>query len=299
MRANRGRLGWAVGISLLCHGLLGAVFFLAFPDARSPSRSGNAPADVKVTSSLEYETLTLSLEDPLPRVRPQVVVKAPAVLPKDITATPNASSGNTAVQPAVGSIGAANDPPAVNPKVGAGAGVAPLHGPMTRPGLSVVYVLDRSGSMGQGRKLAHAVALLKSSLRQLGPDVRFQIVTYDSQATIARLNGTIELVLASAPTIAQADSLLDDLTGEGSSRHAEGFRAGLSLQPDLLILLSDAGDLTPNEVKRIKQTNHKGTAIHAVMLGTSGEKNLAALRELTGAGRLHIMPLPIQPLLMP
>jgi hypothetical protein len=153
--------------------------------------------------------------------------------------------------------------------------------------------------MGQAKKLTHAVGLLKSSLRQLGPGVRFQIVTYDSQAVVARLAGAVDLVLASASTIAQAETILDDLSGEGSSRHAEGLKAGLGLHPDLLILLSDAGDLSAADVKHIKQWNQKGTVIHAVLLGPAEGTNVALLSELTGPGRVHFVALPAQPLLGP
>jgi hypothetical protein len=148
--------------------------------------------------------------------------------------------------------------------------------------------------MAQEKKLSHAVALLKASLTQLGPGVRFQIVTYDSLALPFRLAGNLSLAPASAKNIADAGKLLDGLVAEGSSRHVEGLQAGLALQPDFLILLTDAGDLSSTDVKRIKQWNLKGTSIHAFLIGVGAD--VASLRDLAD---VHFVPLPAQKLLMP
>src|SRR5262249_55239124 len=150
-----------------------------------------------------------------------------------------------------------------------------------KPGFSIVYVLDRSGSMGRDRKLNHAIDSLRSSLRQLASDVRFQIVAYDSRADVLRIGHSTDLVFASPANIEDAQEQLQALNGEGSSRHLEGLRTGLSMQPDLLILITDADDLTAKEVQQVKKWNARGTSIHAVLVGSSGE-SAASLQELAG-----------------
>ncbi len=169
-------------------------------------------------------------------------------------------------------------------------GVAPLHGRIDSRGTSIVYVIDQSASMARGGKLKNAIAMLKASLRQLGPEVRFQIVTYDSVAMIARIGGSSQLVEAGDANIVQAESLLDAVVGEGSSRHADGLIAGLGLHPSVLILLTDADELSPAQIARIKLWNRHGTAIHAVILGDGKPSRSSSLRELTGPDRLHFVP---------
>ena len=292
MRGFRSQLGWAVGISLACHAILGSVLFLAFSGGHFCRLAAEAPIDTRIALVEDYQPITVVFDEPAPRVQAPsppitsaVIPKVESVAegPKKLDPTPSAPRApSTAI----------NSPP--NPGVqGNGSGTAlvqPLHGPFTRAGLSIVYVLDRSGSMGPGKKLAHAVAILKASLQKLGPEVRFQIVTYDSQATVFRLAGNLELVLASKQNILDAENMLDELVAEGSSRHAEGLRAGLGLHPDLLILLTDAGDLSADDAKQIKQWNFKKTTIHAVLIGSAANENVESLRNLAGKGNVHFVP---------
>lgn len=166
-------------------------------------------------------------------------------------------------------------------------GIAPLHSKITRPGMSIVYVLDQSGSMAREGKLRRAIAMLRASLRQLGPDVRFQIVAYDSKPAVFRIGGTSDLVSANMENIAKAEAILEQVVGEGSSRHCDGLMTGIGLHPDVLILLTDADELMPHEVKRLKDWNRKGTSIHAVLFGTRSDDGESSLRQLAGANRVH------------
>ncbi len=226
----------------------------------------------------EFNTSESESDEPTP-IRAVAISEPPAALPQnladktsaqpDLKALPNTGAGNPIAQTAAV---VSKKPPAV-----------PLHGKLTTAGFSIVYVLDRSGSMGQGKKLVHAVNILKESLHQLGPQVSFQIVTYDKQATVSRLHNKLELAPAEPATIAEAGRLLDGLVAEGSSRHVEGLRAALSLHPNVVILLSDAGDLTAQDVKQIRQWNYSRAAIHAVLIGATDYEGVVSLRELTGA----------------
>src|SRR5581483_7459538 len=49
------------------------------------------------------------------------------------------------------------------------------------PARSVVYVLDRSGSMGPSGALERAKAELLLSLRRLPPEMLFQVIAYNDQ----------------------------------------------------------------------------------------------------------------------
>lgn len=293
-QGTAGRAWLALGASLACHALLVITACQLFERFRQPSPPDGA-VDRRIATPDGYAPISLSFDDaPAP---PRVVKTAqPAppdprpILPKKEAAVHGANAPSRAAPVASG----------VSPGMAHGhgpPGVSPLHGKITTPGASVVYVLDRSGSMGRDGKLAHAVAILETSLRQLDAGVRFQIVTYDGRAATLRIGGSGELAGATPDNLRHAGELLDELTGEGSSRHVEGLRAGLALRPDLLILLTDADELSSKDVQEVRRRNTKGTLIHVVLIGASYSEQ-STLKDLAGPQRLHVVALPT-PAIMP
>jgi von Willebrand factor type A domain len=293
---GRRRQFWrAVGISLACHALAAGVFFLTLPAGRSARVAAVPALDLKIPAPENFVPISFQFDAgaPAPRTEASIAPAKPVAEPPPKPDDPKNDGPLQNVTPAAYQT---TSPVAPSPTVESGGppSVGPLHGKIVDPSASIVYVLDRSGSMAQEKKLSHAVALLKASLTQLGPGIRFQIVTYDSLALPFRLAGNLSLAPASAKNIADAGKLLDGLVAEGSSRHVEGLQAGLALQPDFLILLTDAGDLSSTDVKRIKQWNLKGTSIHAFLIGV--DVDVATLRELAD---VHFVPLPAQSFLTP
>ncbi|MBA4067339.1 MAG: hypothetical protein C0501_27245 [Isosphaera sp.] len=169
--------------------------------------------------------------DPPPTARPQ---SAPSRLPPG-TVVPGQLPGNVLAH--------IRRPAAPRPAPAA----APLHGAM-KPGQVVVYVLDCSGSMGEFGKLAAAKAALAATLRRQPGEVRFQVVAYNSTAR-ALLPG--RAVPASAANVAAAEAALADLAAAGRSDHREGVRAAAALRPDVVILLTDADDLSAAALKPV------------------------------------------------
>jgi hypothetical protein len=274
------------------------VFFLALPAARSSRVATEPGLDLKIRAPENFVPISFQFDSSAPiqqrqaATPPANLVAAPQPKPK----VPKNDGLSQNITQAAHQTTEPVAPPAVN--AAGSAKVGPLHGPF-QPGPSIVYVLDRSGSMAQDRKLTHAVALLKASLANLGPQNRFQVVTYDSQAAPLRLAGNLILAPASVKNVADAANLLDGLVAEGSSRHVEGLRTGLEFQPDFLILLTDAGDLSSADLRRIKQWNRKGTSIHVFLLGAGANDDIASVRELAGAANVHFVPLPAQQFIMP
>jgi hypothetical protein len=155
-----------------------------------------------------------------------------------------------------------------HPATAAGTfGGKPLHSSKAG-GRAVVYVIDHSASMGRDGKLAGAIECVRLSLRELAPDVQFGIVVYHSAAEVLPISGGNDLVAATPANIAGAEALLKQVTAEGSSRHLEGLRKGLYLQSDELFLLTDADDLSADQIRVVGEFNHKKTAIHPVLFGS-------------------------------
>lgn len=279
--------GWfAIAVSLVGHGLcIFAIIHLCAFLRQSPAHP--KIVDTRIEAATDFGSITVSFVEDSPPTEPSAKKKdAEPPRKKDNTPLIVTDRGHPVSNAYHSQANSAS--PNVAPAAYQNNGGIALHGKITQAGASIVYVLDQSGSMGRERKLLRAIALIKASLRKLGPDVRFQIVVYDSRATVLRLNRSTDLAFATESNLAEAEALMDGLVGEGSSRHVEGLLAGLALRPDVLILLTDADELSPAEVTRVKQTNFKGTAIHAVLLGTkkTGE---SPLQTLTGPERLHFI----------
>jgi fructose-specific component phosphotransferase system IIB-like protein len=137
--------------------------------------------------------------------------------------------------------------------------------PLPATAKSVVYVLDRSVSMGIDRKLDFARRELIASLRRLSPAVRFQIVDYNDSAETLVVDGQRDLLPAEPTIVAKAVWFLQALEAAGTTNHLAALRRGLDLHPDVLYLLTDADDLKPEMIAAITQRNQR-TVIHTIEL---------------------------------
>jgi hypothetical protein len=137
--------------------------------------------------------------------------------------------------------------PAGDPNVRHVAGASPvpsapaIHGAL-KPGQAVVYVLDCSGSMGEFGKLTLARAALVATLRGQPEGVRFQVIAYNSTAR-ALLPGTATLPATSA-NVSAAEAKILPLEPKGRSNHAEAVRVATRYRPDVVLLLTDAEELS-------------------------------------------------------
>jgi hypothetical protein len=166
------------------------------------------------------------------------------------------------------------------------AGPKPLHGGL-RAGQTIVYVLDRSASMGVDGLLVRAVAALKASLGQLGPDVRFQIVAYNG-GTAVMAN---EPVSATPGNIQRAIDWMKAVTAEGRSEHRAGFCEALGGRPDILFLLTDADDLDVAEVRAINGMLRTPVVLSAAVFGarpSGSETPLERLVNRTGGSVTYL-----------
>jgi von Willebrand factor type A domain len=271
---------------------VGFLIYAAFQvSQRSPTRSEGIDTRCSPRDSCRIEVaLVLADEPPVRRAPP-----APAVPPKAPPSTQRAPSNQADAHPPAESTNssAVAAPSESNPESTIATAIAsqqpesksgrPLHAP-PGAGRTIVYVLDRSSSMAPGGKLARAVECIRLSLRELSADVHFAVVVYHGTAEALKINGSDMPVPASPQNIATAETLLKQLTAEGSSRHIEGLRKGLNLQPDELFLLTDADDLNPEHIRRVTELNRKNVAIHPVLFGTyrSGGSPFEALARKNG-----------------
>ena len=175
--------------------------------------------------SKEFQNLVRELGNrPPPRIEVQDVAPVEFRQP---TVEPNAASGTTEPMPVA----------VATPSFGTGQ---PLHGALPA-GKSVVYILDRSTSMGLTRETFDgARAALHASVQALPDDGRFQVLAYNGQAV--RLLPGRELLKKSLESEAQLIAALQLLKPEGDSRHDVALRAALALGGDYLVFVTDADD---------------------------------------------------------
>jgi hypothetical protein len=146
-----------------------------------------------------------------------------------------------------------------------GSGGTPAFFAIGTQARSVVYVIDRSASMGPGGLLAAAVDELCASLKRLPTATRFQIVVYHDQPELL-LAGRAELVAASLDNTDRAARRLKDLRAEGGTNHLRALRLALSLAPEVVYLLTDADDLSDADRSTVTHINRGRAVIHTIEL---------------------------------
>ena len=135
-------------------------------------------------------------------------------------------------------------------------------------GKSFAYVIDTSSSM-QGTRLKFAQGQLKASLRILQPNQKFAVVFYNDYRERLRLRRQAEQDMYFATDVNRelAAHEIDRITCDNGTSHLPAILEALSLQPDVLYLLTDgepelfAADLA--EIVRVKGN----TTIHAIRIG--------------------------------
>ena len=145
-------------------------------------------------------------------------------------------------------------------------------------GKSVVFVLDRSASMGLDGRLDRARRELAASLRRLPTTARFQVITYNRTAEAVRLPGIGGLLPATPLAVETAIAAVEHLTAEGSTDHGRALTTALSLAPDVIYFLTDEDDLETHDVLAVTRKNGGRVCIHALCLvAPTGDSPMQAL----------------------
>jgi hypothetical protein len=149
---------------------------------------------------------------------------------------------------------------------GAGNGSKPCVLEVGRSARSVVYVVDRSISMGFHGALARARREVLASLRSLTPSTRFQVVAYNREAEPMCVNGSYGLLAANENTLGQVADAVSALRAAGGTDHGRALCRALAFHPDLIYFLTDADDVSFEDVKKATHLAGHRTVIHAIEL---------------------------------
>jgi hypothetical protein len=127
---------------------------------------------------------------------------------------------------------------------------------------SIVYVIDRSASMGLEGRLRRATAEVAASLARLPANTRVQVIVY-ARTTEPMLP---ELAITPPRLIESASARLLHLSAEGGTDHVRALKSALALNPEAVYFLTDEDELTPADVKAVCDYNRGRSAIHTICL---------------------------------
>jgi len=149
-------------------------------------------------------------------------------------------------------------------------------------GRHFVFVIDRSGSMSQRDALDMAKRELLASLAQLPEHTKFQIVFYNDRARLMPVpGGGTRLLPATRANKLLARRFLESIMAEGGTDHVAALEPALRMRPDVIFFLTDADDMSMEDVNYITAQNVGHARIHAIEFGIGKEiDQQTALREL-------------------
>lgn len=157
----------------------------------------------------------------------------------------------------------------------AAGGPAAIHGAFA-PGQVVVYVLDCSGSMGAGGKFDAARAALVATLQQQPATVRFQVIVYAGGAkALLASDGALPATEANVRAAAEKLAALD---ARGASNHREALRAAVAFRPDVILLLTDADDLSAAALKPVLAAAQKPVSLCVGLVAADGVRGVRELK---------------------
>lgn len=258
---SRRSLALAIAASLCLHGA--ACWTLSRLDSRGKASSVAAvkQSPIELLPAFIEPGAKLDAGDRQPSGKGQAGLPATAVQTIEIAITPGDSLG-----PPI----ASGLPAGASGNNGAGSGSAPGGASTTffgvpARGQKVVYLLDRSCSMGLHGALAAAQRELMASLEQLPSAAQFQVILYNSTPR-ALLGSADELLPATPDNLRRAAAALTAFDPEGGTNHMQAFIQALYLRPDVLYFLTDADDLTVQAEQDILRRNNSRTVIHTIEL---------------------------------
>jgi hypothetical protein len=193
------------------------------------------------------------------QLQPTTLASGP---PETTSKNPGAPPGGTAVN--ADGTGFGTKP---GPGIGAGNGSGSFFR-VAPQGVKIVYVIDRSSSMGKQGALTIASRELLASLQSLPELALFQIIVYNSTAH-ALIEGHPGWFQATQENKVLAAQALATLEATNGTVHHLALPLALALQPDTIFFLTDADDLDPGYLTEITRRNQGRAAIHVVELNTA------------------------------
>lgn len=152
-------------------------------------------------------------------------------------------------------------------------------------GQKIVYLIDRSASMGPNGALEVAGQELLASLNRLPKGTNFQVIVYNRSANLL-MPRYPDWLLAQQDVIKNVAAAVNVLPPEGGTDHIRALKFALSLHPDVVFFLTDAGDVQTDLLREITKFNQGRTAIHVIeLIAGQGTRDAGPLQQLAHENR--------------
>lgn len=117
---------------------------------------------------------------------------------------------------------------------------------------SVVFVVDRSGSMSSNQALERVKAEMTYGISQLKPEQSFGVVFFDDKFYM--MGTQFSLLKATPANAKQVEAWMQQIHPGGGTTPYPAMQVALNANPELIVLLSD-GEFGPFNVQQITQNN--------------------------------------------
>ena len=153
-------------------------------------------------------------------------------------------------------------------------------------GHSFVWVIDRSASMAYRNAIELAKQEALKSVSALSPQHTFQMIFYNNEPEVMPL-GEGRMLEATRARIVAAKRYLGTVQASGGTQHHAALLAAFALQPEVIYFLTDADDMTEQDVHSLTRVNRRSrppATIYAIEFGNGlqvdQDKPLRLLAEL-------------------
>jgi hypothetical protein len=135
----------------------------------------------------------------------------------------------------------------------------------------------------------------------LPPTTRFQVLVYNRKVEplLWKQPAYLTAGVEQRQQVAQA---LKELRADGSTEHGPALASAIRLQPDVIFLVTDADDLTEEQVREATRLNAGKSVIHTIELNLNNrQQEHRPLQQLArrNGGRYQAVDLNAQTALMP
>ncbi len=145
---------------------------------------------------------------------------------------------------------------------------------------SVVYVVDRSVSMGVSQSLDRAKREILESIARLPATSRFQIILYNLVATPMRASSKDGLLTPNDETVENVSKILDGILGTGGTNHVRALRRAMDFLPEVIYFVTDAESFSKDELLAVTQQNARARCVIHTLDLSGGDEVLQTLKRL-------------------
>jgi len=154
-------------------------------------------------------------------------------------------------------------------------------------GSSVIYIIDRGNSINEFFDTVKAATY--KSLKQLGPDRKFQVILWDNDAGSSEFPpGAMRNATAGA--VEDCQRSFQDVTAGGSSHLAGPLREALARKPQYIVIATAKSQLEDDDTDALRSSVGSGTHLCFVQIGPTLPQIFEDLAKSTAGQARHLAP---------